>query len=134
MDLTSNKITVFNVFFVVFFFLYLKESRQGGYFDTTILLIGKILNKSCWNEVNTINQKQRENTEVYNTVSCYKDCDKIIVIYNLGFTGLLILKFFQHFLLFWSSPFHGISLWDGGINVEWMSSFLLQRKTYLYQL
>ena len=134
MDLTSNKITVFNVFFVFVFFLYLKESRQGGYFDTTILLIGKILNKSCWNEVNTINQKQRENTEVYNTVSCYKDCDKIIVIYNLGFTGLLILKFFQHFLLFWSSPFHGISLWDGGINVEWMSSFLLQRKTYLYQL
>ena len=49
------------------FFLYFKGSRQVGYFDTTILLIGKILNKSSG--VNTTNQIKGENTEVYNTLS-----------------------------------------------------------------
>ena len=102
-------------FFFFFFFLYLKESRQGGYFDTTILLIGKILNKSCWNEVNTINQKQRENTEVYNTVSCYKDCDKIIVIYNLGSLGFLFWSFsniscFSEAALFMALAFEMVAL------------------------
>ena len=39
-----------------------------------------------------MNQIQRENTEFYNTLTCYKDCNKII-IYNSDSI---------HFFLFWS--------------------------------
>ena len=90
---------LFSMLLLLLLFLYFKGSRQGGHFDTTILLISKILNKSCWNGVNTINQIQRENTKVYKTLSCYKDYNKIIVIYNSDFI-LFASSYFEVFPTF----------------------------------
>ena len=42
-----------------------------------------------------MNQIQRENREFYNMLSCYKDCNKII-IYNSDSISI------THFFLFWS--------------------------------